>query len=105
MNTYSESEIREMLNNHVCKVIFTKNKNNVDRTMICTSNWKWLKRPDVSDAIGFVPPSGKIKKEWKEGLICVFDIDMEDWRSFYCDKIKSISIFQNLSTEDIEDDI
>lgn len=102
MSTYSESEIREMLNNHVCKVVFDK-RNDIERTMICTSNWKWLKRPDVSYAINFIPPSGKVKKVWKEGQICVFDLDMEDWRSFYADSVKSIVIFQNLSTEDIED--
>lgn len=102
MSTYSESEIREMLNNHVCKVVFDK-KNDIERTMICTSNWKWLKRPDVSHAINFVPPSGNVKKVWKEGQICVFDLDMEDWRSFYANSVKSIVIFQNLSTEDIED--
>lgn len=102
MSTYSESEIREMLNKHICKIIFTK-ENGVERTMICTSNWKWLNRPDVSEAIGFVPPSGKIKKIWKEGQVCVFDVDLEDWRSFYADKVKHIIIYQNLSTEDIDD--
>ena len=69
-----------------------------------SSNWKWLNRPDVSEAIGFTPPSSNIKKVWKEGQICVFDVDLEDWRSFYADKVKSIVIFQNLSSEFIEDD-
>lgn len=100
---YSEQEIKDMLSKHVCRVIFIK-KNNVSREMICTSNWIWLSREDVSDYVGFHPSkdSSHPKKEWKPGQICVYDLDLEDWRSFYANKVTHIEIYQNLEEEIVD---
>ena len=100
---YTEKEVRALLDKHVCKVNFTK-RDNSSREMICTSNWKWLSRDDVRYAVGFNPPSDnseKPKKEWKPGQIGVYDLDLEDWRSFYVDSITHIEIYQDLSTDNI----
>lgn len=93
---YSEDYVRKMLSRHICKVIFKKKsrKGDVIRTMICTSNWKWLNREDVAEAVGFIPPSSEKRKKWKDGLIGVFDMEQEDWRSFYIDKVKNFEIYQ-----------
>lgn len=103
---YTEKEIRALIDKHVCKVVFIK-KNKESREMICTANWKWLSRDDVRHAVGFNPPSLKNpshpKKEWKPGQIGVFDLDLEDWRSFYVEKVTHIEIYQDLSTENIYD--
>ena len=92
---YSEDYIRKMLGRHICKVVFKKRGRHkgVLRTMICTANWNWLNRDDVSDAVGFIPPSGKNRKEWKDGLIGVFDMERENWRSFYVDEVKNFEIY------------
>ena len=100
---YTEKEIRALTDKHVCKVIFNK-RDKSSREMICTSNWKWLSRDDVRKAVGFNPPSNdgsRPKKEWKPGQIGVYDLDLEDWRSFYAKKVTHIEIFQDLSPENI----
>lgn len=95
MSKYSEETIKDMLRQHVCEIVFTK-RDNSKRTMICTANWEWLNRDDVAKYVGFYPPSGKNPKQWKPGQICVFDLDNEDWRSFYVDKVQNITIKQRL---------
>ena len=92
---YTEKEIRNYVSNHVCEVTFKKRDDSI-RKMTCTANWNWLNRDDVANYVGFCPPSGKNKKEWKPGQICVFDLDREDWRSFYVDTVRDIRIIQRL---------
>ena len=92
---YTEKEIKKLVGNHVCEVTFKKKDGSI-RKMTCTANWNWLNRDDVADYVGFFPPSGKNKKEWKPGQICVFDLDREDWRSFYVETVRHIRIIQRL---------
>lgn len=95
---YTEKEIKNLVGNHVCEVTFKKRDGSI-RKMTCTANWKWLNRDDVAEYVGFFPPSGKNKKEWKPGQICVFDLDREDWRSFYVETVRHIRIIQRLDAK------
>ena len=62
------------------KVVFTK-KDGTEREMICTINHHYI--PDEKQPKGL----GKAKSE---DALAVFDIELNEWRSFRYDAVKSV---------------
>ena len=79
---FSYQKIKSVLSNNRAKVVFTK-ADGTERTMICTL--------DVNQI-----PKDSHPKKYKEpsnhDVIKVFDLDINQWRSFRIDSVKSISV-------------
>lgn len=74
----NESTLRDLLKEHNMKVLFTK-ANGKPRVMLCT------RKPDILPEI---KGTGRVY----EGVIPVFDLEAQDWRSFRVDSVVSAEI-------------
>lgn len=80
MSSFDREWLREVLQNDVVEVNFTKNDGS-ERKMLCTLSQKRIPEEKMPKN------SGKAKND---DVISVFDIEKSDWRSFRVDSIRSI---------------
>lgn len=80
MTNFDPAWLREVLQNDVVEVNFTKNDGS-ERKMLCTLSQKRIPEEKMPKN------SGKAKND---DVISVFDIEKSDWRSFRVDSIRSI---------------
>lgn len=74
----------ELLTDQVVTVSFTK-KDGTERSMRCTLMREWL--PDTA-----VPArDGTTQRAKSETSVAVYDLDINGWRAFSIDSVKSIS--------------
>ena len=74
--------LKELLNNNVCRVIFTK-ASGKDRNMLCTLSDFYL--PEQYH-------SGKNNDQNSDEYLCVWDIEVNGIRSFRLDSIKQFTV-------------
>lgn len=82
MSNFDREWLREVLQNDVVEVNFTKNDGS-ERKMLCTLS------PDRIPEEKMPKNSGKAKND---DVISVFDVEKSDWRSFRVDSIRSVVI-------------
>lgn len=82
MTNFDPAWLREVLQNDVVEVNFTKNDGS-ERKMLCTLS------PNQIPEEKLPKNSGKAKND---DVISVFDIEKSDWRSFRLDSVRSIVI-------------
>lgn len=81
-------EIKNLLKSNVCEVVFTK-ADGTERTMKATLQAKYI--PIVENN----PDKPKRTKKAVDGLVTVYDVEKEDWRSFKVENIISFTILNN----------
>jgi hypothetical protein len=82
---YTEEQVLEGLKAGICYVKFTKVSGEVSE-MQATLNERWL--PEVPPkAEGEETKPAKPKKEPPKGLMSMYSVDRQGWRSTYLDKI------------------
>lgn len=79
--------MREILKKNIVEVIFTK-KNGEKRTMLCTTHPDYLPSTEGSASGGY------------EGIITVFDLENDGWRSFREDSVISHRIISAVTGEE-----
>jgi glutaredoxin len=72
----------------VVSVTFTK-VDGTERTMLCTQN------PNIITETYTAPESNKERKP-NPGVVAVYDIEKQGWRSFRLDSIKSYMVFEDV---------
>jgi|LWDU01.1.fsa_nt_gi hypothetical protein len=93
----TREDIVELLYNDVATITFTK-ADGTERVMVCTLLQEVLKDQltDIPtpnfDKEPIIDESQLPKKEVNQNTIAVYDVQVEDWRSFRVDSVKSISI-------------
>ena len=88
--SFEKSEVEQALDEGATiTVVFTK-ADGTERTMLCTKN------PEVI-AENYTAPEKKTARERKDtpGVVAVFDLEKNDWRSFRLDSVKSYMIFED----------
>lgn len=81
-------ELKEILENNVATVIFTK-VNGEERTMNCTLLTEYI--PTQQEKQLLTESVSPVKKE-NDNVLSVWDTDVNAWRSFRVDSIKSFSV-------------
>ena len=71
-----------MLRRDICVVEFKKVTNNAMRAMICTL------RSDI------VPPTRGLGHPMPPGLVTVWCLDKNDWRSFYINTVRNVRVME-----------
>lgn len=92
LETSFKNEVEVLLNSgHTLEVTFTKT-DGTERVMLCTRN------PEVISEFYTTPESTGEKKERKqaEGVLAVFDLDKNSWRSFRLDSIIGYAIVEEI---------
>lgn len=77
--TFTKDILYNLLSSNICSVVFTK-INGEERIMTCTL------MPSK------IPASVKNDSKMNENFMAVYDLDLEAWRGFRVDSIKSITI-------------
>lgn len=72
--------LKEILENHIAQVTFTK-VNGAHRIMSCT-------------LIPSMLPETKGESQSNDERLCVWNIDLQAWRSFRYDKVERIAYFE-----------
>lgn len=81
----SNQELIELLQERALTVTFKKRSNGAVRAMRCTLSQLIISQYDPLVRVISIPPN-------KDGeLICAFDLDMGDFRSFYYTSILSVT--------------
>lgn len=86
-----KSEIEEALDSGATvSVVFTK-ADGTERTMLCTKNAEVI-------AEQYTAPEKKTdrSRDSKAGLMVVFDLEKNEWRSFKLDSVKSYMVFEDV---------
>lgn len=84
-----KNEIEQVLSEGaVVSVTFTK-VDGTERTMLCTQN------PNIIAETYSAPETTKERKQ-AAGVVSVYDIEKEGWRSFRLDSIKSYMVFEDV---------
>lgn len=83
MNTDKIETLKEMLKTEEVKVKFTK-KNGELREMLCTT--------DLESVPTFMHPTGESSREPNKDVARVFDIDLQQWRSFRYDSVSEFTL-------------
>lgn len=89
--TFEKSELEEALDSGATvSVVFTK-ADGTERTMLCTKNAEVI-------AEQYTAPEKKTdrSREVKAGLMVVFDLEKNEWRSFKLDSVKSYMVFEEV---------
>ena len=73
-----QGEVERMLRQNICVVEFQKVTNSSLRAMICTL------RPDI------IPATKGMPRNLPPGLIPVWCLDKNDWRSFYINTVRNV---------------
>ena len=83
----TREQLVEELNKGICSIIFTK-VDGSERTMNCTLNMRYL-----SEAIGtgFIKEEIENTKNSSPDVIPVWDTDVNGWRSFRIESVKSFN--------------
>jgi|14BtaG_2_1085337.scaffolds.fasta_scaffold10370_3 hypothetical protein len=77
-------------------VIFRKKENNLIRNLLCTLNTSLIP-PEQYDVLSFaIEPKN-------ENLLLVWDIEGQDWRSFYIDSIISLDLVEIKDESPLQD--
>jgi len=87
--TFEKSEIEQALDEGATvSVVFTK-ADGTERTMLCTKNSEVISEQ-------YTAPEKKSTRERKDisGVVAVFDLEKNDWRSFRLDSVKSYMVFE-----------
>lgn len=90
--------IVDALHKGVCRVVFTKT-NGEERTMLCTLREDFLRDTATatkSTAVGDAEETKKPKRS--PNTLCVWDIEVWDWRSF---KVESVKEWSEIETAPI----
>lgn len=74
--------IEDMLRRGLVEVVFTK-KDGTERNMKCTLVPEWVESPSGTGKI--VP---------NQNVLRVFDMEVEEWRSFRIDSVKSVHMIE-----------
>lgn len=74
MTTFNDIELYDRMHNEVITVTFKKKTTGELRVMDCTLVKEYL-------------PETTTVKQWPDRLMVVFDIENEQWRSFYKDTV------------------
>ena len=77
-----EQALRSLLQIECVEVTFTK-KDGTKRVMFCTTN------PNI------IPATSGSGRPAKEGIVTVYDLEVEDWRCFYFDSILEIKVIDD----------
>lgn len=78
--------VRSLLQKQPVTVTFIK-ADGTERAMKCTLNWDFI---PAKEHVKPVTESAKPRKEPDPAVFKVFDLDLEEWRSFRIDRLKSI---------------
>lgn len=90
-NTRSDigKAVKKFLRNGPAKVVFTKVDGTI-REMICTLKMDILKE---HDALPNKSSNGS-KRRINEDVVCVFDLEKKDWRSFRIDSLHTVESYE-----------
>lgn len=94
----SESQLKNLLTNHVMRVKFQKVSTGEEREMICSSHESLVQSKTKSGTIS----GGGTGKSRKPGLITTYDLEKDNWRAFYFEKLIEAEIL-NTKLEDWSD--
>lgn len=89
--TFEKSELEQALDEGATvSVVFTK-ADGTERTMLCTKNHEIISEQ-------YTAPEKKSTRERKDisGVVAVFDLEKNDWRSFRLDSVKSYMVFEEV---------
>ena len=89
--TFEKSEIEQALDEGATvSVVFTK-ADGTERTMLCTKNSEVISEQ-------YTAPEKKTERTRKDtdGLVVVFDLEKNEWRSFRLDSVKSYMVFEDV---------
>lgn len=80
----TKTELKEHLEKCVAEITFTKTDGSV-REMRCTLMTDYLPQKQIDENVRHVP------RRENDGVLAVWDIDNQDWRSFRLDSIANIN--------------
>ena len=80
----SKAELKGHLENCIAEITFTKTDGSV-REMRCTLMTDYLPQKQIDENVRHVP------RRENDGVLAVWDIDNQDWRSFRLDSIANIN--------------
>ena len=89
--TFEKSEIEQALDEGATvSVVFTK-ADGTERTMLCTKNSEVISEQ-------YTAPEKKTERTRKDtdGLVVVFDLEKNEWRSFRLNSVKSYMVFEDV---------
>jgi len=78
--------MNELLANGKVKVVFRKRENNLLRVILCTLNESFIPPEEMGSYQGALTSSGGER-------YIVWDLEKNDWRSFYMDSVISFESF------------
>ena len=82
MNKFDKYSILEFLQSNVGKVTFIKADGST-REMICTTD---------SRVVPATKRTGKAESVHNDELVTVYEVDKQQWRSFYADTVMSVEL-------------
>lgn len=80
----NKNDLKEHLSKAVAEITFTKTDGSV-REMRCTLMSDYLPEKQVDENVRHVP------RRENDGVLAVWDIDNQDWRSFRLDSVTNIN--------------
>ena len=86
---YDTYELYDALTKNLCRIIFKKVTNGSLRFMLCSLSLDFIPKHAYSDAIKIISNPEEFIKTQK---IVVWDIESNDWRSFYKNSVISVNI-------------
>jgi hypothetical protein len=78
----------DLLQNNLCRIVFTKVSDGSKRIMYASLSTQYL--PEVAEG------KEKVQKAASDAVIRVFDVEVQEWRSFRVDSLSSIKIVDSL---------
>lgn len=90
-NKYVPSDVYQQLRDGLCVVIFTKKTTQTVRRMTCTLNPKFTPRR-IAKAMKSSEYYDILDRHYALGLIAVWDVEKNDWRSFYVSSIHDFKL-------------
>lgn len=86
---YTRDELKALLKENVCEVVFTRKSDGVDRTIICTRSEKAF-----LDVMKEETKEDKPERVQNLETLPVFDLQSGHWKSFRLDSVKSCKIVE-----------
>ena len=90
---YSADDMYKQLTEGLCVIIFTKKTTQAVRRMKCTLNSKLVPRI-IAKTLKSSEYYDIIDRQYQLGLIIVWDIEKNDWRSFYINNVHDFKLEQ-----------